>query len=391
VADPRLALPGGVWYKCCMRIAIDVTPGVMGHAGIGRYALELARGLCARRPDVEIRPFSTDPGRRRENGLLGRTAWIERPISPRQLRLEVALGYALGGNRDSWFAGCDLFHATDHILPPLRRVASVFTLHDLTCFQAGATHTVTHREYSRHMLKRFVSRADLVIAVSESTRRDALARFDLDPARIRTIHHATPEGFAPASPMACRAARERYRLPERYLLSVGTLEPRKNHAVLFRALAGTPRDVRLVVVGRRGWKAGGILAALAASGTAERVVFTGFVPDTDLAALYTGACGFLFPTLYEGFGFPVLEALACGTPVAASNTSSLPEVLGDAGLLLPPGDVAAWREAMLEFWSADPATWRLRATGFARAARFTWDEVVTSTAQVYAEAHARRA
>jgi glycosyltransferase involved in cell wall biosynthesis len=353
-----------------MRIAIDVTPGVMGHAGIGRYALELARGLRIRRRDMEIRPFSTDPERRRDDGVLGDARWIERPHADRSLRFRVALQYALGGSQDHWLEDCEVFHATDHVLPRLRRVGSVFTLHDLACYRAGET--------------------QIVIAISDSTRRDALDHFDLEPERIRTVPMATPPGFAPASSAECEAVRARYGLPERYLLSVGTLEPRKNHALLFRALADAPSDLRLVVVGRRGWKAEGILTALARSGAADRVTLAGFIPDDALPAVYTGACGFLFPSLYEGFGTPVLEALACGVPVAAADVSSLPEVLGDAGLLLPPADVTAWREAMIGFWSADPAAWSRRAAGFERAAAFNWDRTVEGTVVAYREAHAHR-
>jgi glycosyltransferase involved in cell wall biosynthesis len=188
------------------------------------------------------------------------------------------------------------------------------------------------------------------------------------------------------------AVRARRGLPERYVLSVGTIEPRKNLATAIAAFhAAAPRGVALALVGPRGWKlAEAIGADLAAGAVRPGIVVTGAVEDDELPALYAGASAFLFPSLYEGFGFPVLEAMACGTPVLSSDASSLAEVLGDAGVLLPPRDVAAWAEA-LRALLADPTRGReLGERGRRRAAEFTWERTARATRAVYEGLDARR-
>jgi glycosyltransferase involved in cell wall biosynthesis len=183
--------------------------------------------------------------------------------------------------------------------------------------------------------------------------------------------------------------RARYGLPERFILIVCTIEPRKNHGLLletFGRIVERQPDVRLVIAGKPGWLYQAFFDRLDGSGLRDRVILTGHVPERDLPTLLTLATVFAFPSLYEGMGLPPLEAMACGTPVVASNTSSLPEAVGEAGLLLPPDDPRAWAEALERVLVDADLRAELRARGLARAAHFTWEAAAQATLAVYAQA-----
>jgi glycosyltransferase involved in cell wall biosynthesis len=271
------------------------------------------------------------------------------------------------------------------VLPRFGRLPSVFTLHDLTHLLTD-THTTLNRFYLTAMMPRFLRAADAVLADSEATRRDALRHYRLDEAKIQVVYPGVDARFRPATKHEIAAVRQKYALPERFILSVGTIEPRKNLAALadaYHGLLDRGHAVGWVHVGRRGWRSAAFFARLAALGLEDKARLLGFVPDADLLALYSAADLFAFPSLYEGFGLPVLEALACGAAVVAGNTSSLPEVVGDAGLLVDPcnaGELAGAIERVLE-----DVTLRedLRARGLIQARRFTWEAAAHATLQVY--------
>jgi glycosyltransferase involved in cell wall biosynthesis len=233
---------------------------------------------------------------------------------------------------------------------------------------------------------------DWAIAISESTKRDLCEDCGVDPDRVLvTPLAADPHVFHPdAPPAAIGAARSRYGVPTgEYLLAVNTLEPRKNLGRAIRAFAqlvrrGAARNTSLVLVGARGWKTEGLDSALAEAGPArDRIVLAGYVADADLAALYGGATAFVYPSLYEGFGLPPLEAMQCGVPVVTSNTSSLPEVVGDAGLMVDPEDVDALAEALAAVLHDPALRATMRARSLARAALFSWDRCVRLTVAAY--------
>jgi len=201
----------------------------------------------------------------------------------------------------------------------------------------------------------------------------------------------TPEGvdpsFRPMDRSQCaRLARDRYGLPDGYLLSLGSREPGKNRGALFwalRYLTDAGADPHLAVVGQEAWGAGEEQEAVEKLGLGDRVHFLGYVPQEDLPALYNAASVFLFPSLYEGFGLPVLEAMACGTPVVTSSVSAMPEVAGNAAVLVDPTDAHAIADAVDHLWSSPAETERLRGAGIARAAAFTWDACAEATLSVY--------
>jgi glycosyltransferase involved in cell wall biosynthesis len=286
---------------------------------------------------------------------------------------------------------CNLFHATDHLLPPLRKLRSVFTLYDLTCIIHPETHLPLNRYFLKLMIPRFLCAAHTIIAISECTKRDVVRVYGLDEKKIRVIHGGVSPSFRPSPPEAMAGIRLRYSLPERYILSVGTIEPRKNLVTLleaYRVLRDRGASVKLVIVGKKGWRYESFFQRLHEIGLENEVVFPGFIPDEDLPAVYTMADTFVFPSLYEGFGLPVLEAMACGAPVICSNTSSLPEVTGDGAVLVPPHDVRGWIEALEQVLNNEAFRADLSQCGLRQAARFTWQSTARKTYEVYREVYA---
>ena len=279
-----------------------------------------------------------------------------------------------------------LYHATEHLLPRLAR-PTVLTVHDLIFEAFPQHHTWTNRAFLQVAMPLFVQATDAIIVVSQQTQRDLVARYGTPKSKIRVIYEGIDDRFARRSDWQSDPQR-RYSPERPYLLMVGTLEPRKNHATAMQALArlkqaGYPH--RLLIAGGQGWLFEPVAALVAALGLSDDVTFAGRVPDDDLPALYAGADALLLPSLYEGFGFPVLEAMACRTPVVCADSSSLPEVAGDAALLVKPTDdealAAAVERILIEPGLAD----ELRRRGGAQAARFRWETCAAETVALYRE------
>jgi glycosyltransferase involved in cell wall biosynthesis len=304
-------------------------------------------------------------------------------------RLRAAASYFGGPPMDHAFEGVRLFHATEHLLPRLTRARSVFTLHDVAYLLFPQYHLLQNRLYLTLMMPRFLARADRVIAVSEATRRDALRFYRLNPGKVVVIPEGVEPRFRPEpDPARLAAVRQKYALPERFILCVGTIEPRKHLPTLLEAYAALrPHhpQLGLVLAGGKGWLYQSFFERLQSLGleTQTRVTLTGYVPDDDLPALINCAEVFAFPSVFEGFGLPPLEAMACGVPVVCSNASSLPEVVSDAGISLPPADPRAWAEA-LDRLLTDPVLHAdLRTRGLARACQFTWEAAAQRTVEIY--------
>ena len=376
-------------------VGFDLSAAAHERAGLGRYASSLAQALL--NLGQPLVAFINDP----------REAHLRPPLSalpqrtanlPRQRwRLRAAASYFGWRPMDAAFHGLDLYHATEHLLPILTRARSVFTLHDAAYAHFPQFHLPRNRIFLRLMMPRFLRRADAVITVSEFTRRDAERLYRVPPEKLTVIPEGVEPRFRPAEPEAVRAVQARYRLPERYLLFVGTLEPRKNLVTLLDAYAALRQQTPpagtawpgLVIAGGRGWLYETFFERLRALGLEAVVTLTGYVPDAHLPALIGGAEVFAYPSVFEGFGLPPLEAMACGVPVVCSDASSLPEVVGSAGLLVPPHDAAAWTEALRQALVDDALRRRLRAAGLARAGQFTWEAAARQTLAVYAQVLAK--
>lgn len=287
------------------------------------------------------------------------------PARGQALRLAVRLPRLAG-------RAARLLH-TQYVVPPGLRVPAVVTVHDLS-FEHHPEWMAPHdRLLFRTLVPRAVRRAARVLTVSEFTKADLVERYGVDPARVVVTHNGVDPAFRPDGPRPDRPP---------YLLFVGALQPRKDLVTALEALARLPHAPPLVVVGPAKRRTDQVEAALDRLRLRARVELVGHVPADELAALYRGAEALVFPSLFEGFGLPVLEAMASGTPVVTTTTSALPEVAGDAAVLVPPSDAAALAEGIEQALSRAP---ELRAAGLARAASFRWDALAATTRRVYEE------
>ncbi len=366
-------------------VCLDLSAAAQERAGLGRYAASLANALLALGTPLEA--FVNDLRGSRLPAPLAALPTRSVHLSRKPWRLRAAGTYFGWRSLDRVFEGASLFHATEHLLPKLTRVPSVFTLHDVAYLRFPQYHLLQNRVYLSLMMPRFLAQAQSIIAISASTRREALSSYRLDPAKVVVIPEGVEPRFRPEhDPSRLAEIRARYALPTRFILFVGTIEPRKNLPTLldaYAALRPKAPEVGLVVAGGKGWLHQGFYDRLRALGLADRVQLTGFVPDDDLPALLSAAEVFAYPSVYEGFGLPPLEAMACGVPVVVSNTSSLPEVVGDAGLLAPPLDPGAWAGALARLVTDDSLRQELRGHGLARAGHFTWEQTARLTLEVY--------
>jgi glycosyltransferase involved in cell wall biosynthesis len=280
-----------------------------------------------------------------------------------------------------------VLHSPAYVAPLVMPCRSVVTVHDLGFVLMPQFFRPGNRMYLATMTRISVRRADRVIADSESTKRDVVRVLKVPSERVEVIPLAVEPIFRPLPPEAVRAFLESNGLPDRYILYVGTLEPRKQLPTLLRAYARARRDggdlPRLIVGGGKGWGYEGIFRLVEELGIGDSVAFPGFLPLADLPLWYNGASLFAYPSRYEGFGLPVLEAMSCGTPVVTTAASSLPEVAGDAACYVQPGDVDGLAQALTSLLQDDNRRDDLARRGLARAALFSPDSVIRRTLAVY--------
>lgn len=278
----------------------------------------------------------------------------------------------------------DVVFVPAHVIPLTRPRAAVVTIHDLGYLAFPEAHTA-RRRLELHLTTLWsVRAARQVIAISGATRDDLIRHYRADPARISVVHHGLSAGFSPLDDASqIVAARARYGIGASYFLYVGTVQPRKNLERLIEAFAQADiPGVELVIAGKRGWLTERIERRAGELGVTGRVRFIGYLPDEDLPALLSGALAFVFPSLYEGFGMPVLEAMACGAPVLTACTSALPEVAGDAAILIDPADVDAIAAGLTRLAGDAELRGELRLRGLARAASFSWERCARETIEV---------
>ncbi len=368
-----------------MSIYFDISAAVHRRAGLGRYADSLARALLPPLGDRLAFFYNREAGIEPLPGL-ERVPARTVSLGYKPWRMLVWLGQLAHVGFNRLVPGAELFHATEHLLLPLRGVPTVLTVHDLIFRRYPSHHKPLNRWYLNATMPLFCRRATHIIAVSQQSKRDVIEAYGIASDKITVIYEAADPRFGPQPPEIVAAVRQRYGLPERYLLFVGTIEPRKNLGrvlAVFERLRAEGLTDALVIVGKRGWLYDDFFARLEGSPAKDAVIFPGFVPDADLPAVYAGAQVMAFPSEFEGFGLPVLEAMACGTPVVCSATSSLPEVAGEAAILVDPLDTDALTAALQCVLREPALAADLRARGLTQAASFSWDRAAEETLAVY--------
>ena len=350
-----------------LRIAIDARAAAEVPAGRGRFVRELLAALRDRDADHRFELLCREPGPV-EGGLDERFTWVALPEPDPLWHLHAASR----ANRTA-----DLLLSTNSYLTAwFTSVPTAIVVYDMVPFVAPKLAQRRAAIIEHATIRPALRRAAAFACISAWTERDLVALFPRTADRTAVLPLAAHPRFRPDHPeQELAAALARHDLPERFVLGVGTLEPRKNLVRLIDAYTALPDAVRaatpLVLVGPKGWEADEIERRAGAAG----VRITGFVSDEDLSLLYTACTAFAYPSLYEGFGLPVLEALAAGAPTVTSTTSSLPEVAGDAALLVDPLDTAALQSALEQLLTDEALTARLRAEGPRRAAAFSWDRM----------------
>ncbi|MCB0214592.1 MAG: glycosyltransferase family 4 protein [Anaerolineae bacterium] len=371
------------------RIGIEYTSAVHQTAGIGRYTREMVNALARLKPGSNspaYRLFVAQAGRSEPPPELDeRFSWHPTRLTERWLgRLWYRLRMPLPIER--WTGPLDLFHAPDFVLRPVKPgTRTLLTVFDLSFIREPDSVMPGMSHHLTTWVRRSVDQADHVIAISKATAHDLIELYQTDPQKISILYPGITSEFYPMNdPLGITIIRAKYNLGQKpFILSVGTVQPRKNYQRLIQAFAQIKADVLLVIAGGPGWQADEIFKEVKNQGLTDRVRFLGFVPDADLPYLYNAATLFIYPSLYEGFGLPALEAMACGTPVIASNRSSLPEVVGSAGLLIDPFDTEAIAHAMATLLFDEDLYHKLSKAGHARAATFSWDKMAAELSDLY--------
>lgn len=388
-----------------MRVAMDDRPLHKTLTGVGNYIAQLLLHVPTVASDVQFEPFLCknvkriawqtvlDKQAKASSGprsALATQAGASKPTHPERrppawLRRIYQSGYGMAFRIAT--RGCDIYHEPNHV--PIRSpLPTVTTIHDLSGVVHPEWHPADRVAWYERGFARGVRQTSVFLAASEFTKREMIAHLSIPAERIVVSYQAARDAFRPLPDGEREATRARLALPERFMLYVGTLEPRKNVDGLLDAYGRLPAALRracpLLIVGAWGWKAEAIRAKLADQQLASDVRLLGYLHDPDLAALYSLCTAFVWPTRYEGFGLPPLEALACGAQVIVSDVASLPEVVGDAGVLLSPDDVESWTEAMraaVDQTGESAAATRVRV--LAQAQRFSWGEFARQTVAAY--------
>jgi len=286
----------------------------------------------------------------------------------------------------------DVIHETYHFGPflfPTDKI-SILTVFDLSPLIFPETHRYSTVLMHKLLFPLIIRNSDKILTISESTKQDLMKYLNISEKKIIVTYLSADEKFKPLNNKAINDIKQKYKLNFPFILYVGTLEPRKNIPVLLRAFYKLKKknlQYKLIIAGKKGWKYKEIFEITNKLNLQKDVIFTGYVSDEDLPKLYNAADLFVYPSLYEGFGLPPLEAMACGTPVITSNTSSLPEVVGDAGIMTNPYNVDGLANAMHEVLTNDGLSEDMIKKGLKRAKMFSWEKTAKETLKVYEETY----
>ena len=363
-----------------MRFGLDGIPLREKKSGIGHYTLELARALAALAPEHEFELVSPGPFSSTENSTPN---------------LHFTDAHARGLRRRYWWpiglplycrrASFALFHGTNFDLPYWTTCPTVLTIHDLSLLLHPQTHEAHLVRRARRVLPLTVRKATAIITPSETVKREVCEHLSVSEAKVFAIPEAARACFYPAPSSVTEPVRQRLGIQPEFILFVGTVEPRKNLLTLARAFEQIEKS-QLVIAGQKGWLSDDLMAYLEKSEIRDRVLFTGHLSDDDLRALYSSCRVFVYPSLYEGFGLPLLEAMACGAPVVTSNVGAIVETVGDAARLISPTDANALAQAITALLDDTSEREHRSAAGIEHAKKFSWERTAAATWKVYQKA-----
>ncbi len=364
-----------------MKLFIDAR--MLGNAGIGCYIQNIIKNIdqLASGEDIQLTAF-LNSGDEKYLGRLEHTAVMQALSRTRfyGLKEQAMLTYYLAALKP------DLAHFPNFNVALRKKIPFVVTIHDLSCLRSsGACQGIPARFYAAFMIGFACRHSRLIITDSQYSKQDIMNTIHVPESKIRVIYPAVDTNYQSVKDPYLRLAK--YNLPEKYILYVGNHEKRKNIPALIAAFSRSQavQEYKLVITGRQDLRRKEIYQTIDALNMGERIVFTGYFPEDDLPALYTQAGLLAFPSSYEGFGLPVLEAMACGTPVVCSRSSSLPEVSGEAAVIINPADIPGFTYAIDNVLSDQDLRQRLREKGFQRARQFTWERAAKEHIQVYKE------
>ncbi|HEY2595592.1 MAG TPA: glycosyltransferase family 1 protein [Chloroflexota bacterium] len=375
-----------------MRIAIDYSAAVNQHAGIGRLVRNQVLALAQVDHDNDYRLVYTRPNRGSEPQFPPARNFVRREVGLGERWLTILWHRAKLPVPADWLSGpVDVYHCPDFVLPPLRRARGILTVHDLAFLMRPDCADSRLRAYLEEVVPRSVRRADFIIADSENTRNDLVVLLGVRPSSVAVVPGGVEERFTRVTnaELLSQARRKLGVGDAPFILAIGVIEPRKNLNRLMDAFAAlkergnVPDDLKLVLAGGKGWLYDDIFEHHASSPVRDDILLPGFVSDDLLPAIYSAAEVLAFPSLYEGFGLPILEAMACGTPVVASRASCLPEVAEGAALLIDPNNVDSLMAALELVLLDGDLRERLISRGLQRAAEYTWTRAAEELLGVY--------
>lgn len=379
-----------------MRIGIDITALPPQPTGAGIYTIELVRALLALNTPHKWVIFA-QPNGKEQLGLFEDPAvhWVivsEKPPAQRLLWEQTIFPFLVKKT------GLDILHSLHYTRPFFLTCASVVTFHDMTFFLFPELHTRSKRIFFPAAIRMSARLADALIAVSENTRRDAIRLLKVPENKIHSTPNGISDAYQPVSdPNRRYQCQKKHNLPDDFLLFVGTIEPRKNLPVLLKAyrllidrVSTSPAlpDQQhmipsLVIVGKMGWMVEDVSQLIDQLELKEKVLLTGYIPTEDMPIVYNSAKVFVYPSIYEGFGLPPLEAMACGTPVITTHSSAMSDYVGEAGILVPPDNASALADALLSLLQNESMQKELSEKGRLQAADFTWKRTAELTLKVY--------
>ena len=375
-----------------MRIGLDGLPLNQQLTGVGYYTLELARALAEHSPDSQFNIISPRPYIFRDPAPSGRDGL------PANIRLVSARTNLV--TRRWWSIGLprylakhphDVFHGTNFEVPlwTNSRCATVITIHDLSLLLHPRTHQARSVRRAQRRLPRMADAATIVITPTESVREEVCEQLGITREKVLAVPEAARRVFRPMAPHEAEVIRRRLRINDDFLLFVGTIEPRKDLRTLvqaFEEVAQVHKTLQLVIAGKRGWLVEDLLKQIRKSRFADRIRLTGYLDDEDLRALYSSCRVFVYPSIYEGFGLPPLEAMACGATVITTRIPSVVEVCDDAALLVDPASSTALVREIREVLTNENLRTKLEKASLRRASEYSWKQTAGLTLEVYEEA-----